>query len=336
MVQVYPKMAEYNRAVLAALLNYTSGIARGMVEYGVENGVDARRRFYYHYMPLADDLQQLLIQELYSLTPVNENGIDGLFNQVERITELYTRHGNAEDHMSEKWIKAAVMRNLPKHITKDLAIQPKDAKTTGEVRHIVNIYIYIYIYIYVYMHDYQTGMPRGQSGPMLCMAANESTEEATDKDSKSREKNKEQERDSGADKIEDLNAATKGKGKGKKNSKGYGECWNCGEWGGIRAENARILTTLERARGHWERSKVPKEKARKERVEKAEAKMVGAKEMDTNIGPRAKELERASTRWMQNGTMLGAQNIQVTTTTTTTTTTTGMKASKGAALVTWL
>ena len=57
-----PKVAQFNRAILAALLNYTSGIARGMVEYGVENGIDAWRRLYHHYMPLADDLPQLLIQ----------------------------------------------------------------------------------------------------------------------------------------------------------------------------------------------------------------------------------------------------------------------------------
>lgn len=64
MVQHIRKVGQYNRAVLAALLNYTYGIARGMVEYGVENGFDAWRRLYHHYMPLADDLQQWLIQEL--------------------------------------------------------------------------------------------------------------------------------------------------------------------------------------------------------------------------------------------------------------------------------
>lgn len=94
-------MAQYTRAVSTALSNYTAGLARGMVEYGVENGIDAWRRFYHHNMPLADDLQQSLIQELYAPIPVNEAGIDGLFNKVERITELYTRHGRTEDQMFE-------------------------------------------------------------------------------------------------------------------------------------------------------------------------------------------------------------------------------------------
>ena len=141
-----PKVSQFNRAILTALLNYTAGIARGMVDYGVENGFDAWRKFYHHHMPLAEALQQLRIQELYAIRPVTENTIDSLLNKVERITELYTRHGAADDQISDKWIKAAVVRNLPKHIIKDLAIQFKDAKTTGEVRHIVNIYTYIYIY----------------------------------------------------------------------------------------------------------------------------------------------------------------------------------------------
>ena len=149
-----------------------------MVEYGIENGLDAWRKLYHHYMPLADDLQQLLIQELYALSPVTESTIDTLFNNVERITELYTRHGAAEDQISDKWIKAAVMRNLPKQIPKDLAIQLKDAKTTGEVRHIVNIY----------MHDYQTGMPRGQAGPMLCITSQEEQHNNKDEDEKTQDK----------------------------------------------------------------------------------------------------------------------------------------------------
>ena len=54
----------------------------------MENGFDAWRGFYHHYLPLAEDSQQILIQELYTLSPVIEHNIDSLLNQVERITEL--------------------------------------------------------------------------------------------------------------------------------------------------------------------------------------------------------------------------------------------------------
>ena len=155
----YLKAAEYNRAIMSVFLNYTAGIAKGMVEYGVENGFDAWRRLYHQYVPLAEDLSQILIQELYTLSPVSESNIGSVFNQVERITELYTTAGRPEDAISEKCIKAAVFRNLPKQVTKDLAIQLRDLKTVNEVRDIVNIY----------MHDHMIGMPRGQVGPMLCM-----------------------------------------------------------------------------------------------------------------------------------------------------------------------
>ena len=51
---------EYNAAIQMALEAYTIDIAEGMTRYGVHNGFDAWRRLYSHYMPLADDLQQLL------------------------------------------------------------------------------------------------------------------------------------------------------------------------------------------------------------------------------------------------------------------------------------
>lgn len=82
--------------------------------------------------------------------------------------------------MSDKLITVAMVSNLPKHIIKDLAIQFKDAKITGEVRHMVNIY----------MHDYQIGMPRGQAGPMLCMAADETPDDTADTDLKTQDKSK--------------------------------------------------------------------------------------------------------------------------------------------------
>ena len=83
------------------------------------------------------------------LTFVTENNIDSLFNNVERIIEFYTTAGKADNAIDEKWIKAALLRNLPKTITKDLAMQFKDAKIVNEVRSLINVHIYIYIYIYM-------------------------------------------------------------------------------------------------------------------------------------------------------------------------------------------
>ena len=71
---------------------------------------------------------------------------------------------------------------------------------------------------------------------MLCIAANESPDENADTNSKTRAKNKEQGPIIDTTKEEELNAATKGKGKGKTGSKGYGECWHGGEWGHARRE----------------------------------------------------------------------------------------------------
>lgn len=55
---------EFDRAIRAALLNWTSGIAHGVVKYGVCAGLDAWRKLCNKYMPLAYDQQNIWIREL--------------------------------------------------------------------------------------------------------------------------------------------------------------------------------------------------------------------------------------------------------------------------------
>ena len=57
------------------------------------------------------------------------------------------------------------------------------------------------------MHDYQTGMPRGQTGPMLCMAANEPDEHNATTGTKTQDEYKEQAPDKDTSKEEDLKKA---------------------------------------------------------------------------------------------------------------------------------
>ena len=47
---VYSKAPEYDRAIRAALLNWTSGIAHNIVKYNVEGGLDAWRKLYSRYI----------------------------------------------------------------------------------------------------------------------------------------------------------------------------------------------------------------------------------------------------------------------------------------------
>ena len=61
LVAVCPKDYEYNAAIQIALQTYTTDIAEGMIKYGVHNGLDAWRKLYNHYVPLAEDFQQIFI-----------------------------------------------------------------------------------------------------------------------------------------------------------------------------------------------------------------------------------------------------------------------------------
>ena len=114
-------------------------------------------------------------------------------------------------------------------------MQLKDAKIVNEVHSKKNIY----------MHDHQTGMPRGHIGPMLCMAAAGQTEEE-DKASKDNN-NKSGSVPAGGGTINDagngeVNAATKGDGKGKWGPKGTANVGIAAS-GAIHAGSARTSAT---------------------------------------------------------------------------------------------
>ena len=160
-------MAEYDTAIKSALLNWTTGIAYNLIRYNTHNGFDAWRKLCNRYVPFAEDLQDILIQELVSLKPVSENEIDVLFKEIERIIDLYVKAGPADD-LSQKWIRAAVLRNLPEKITTALALELKKADSVDEIQSIIN----------VHLHEHRTGLPRGTPGPMIAMTETEKTESA--------------------------------------------------------------------------------------------------------------------------------------------------------------
>ena len=93
LIQHYPIVTQSNTAVQAALENYTIDMAEGMVRHGVLNGLDAWRRLYNHYAPMVEDSQNIFIQVLHELRPVEENSMDKLINEIQRISEWYVRAG---------------------------------------------------------------------------------------------------------------------------------------------------------------------------------------------------------------------------------------------------
>ena len=203
----------------------------------------------------------------------------------------------------KKMIKAAVLRNLPKSATKDLAMQLKDVKTVNEVRNIMKIYF----------HDHQPGMLRGRTGPMICFNAEENNKDgdttihskansgANNTSCTGASKEDIKEIDNGWQGENDLNAAYKGNNKGKKGSKGYGECWHCGGWGHPRRECPHFnefttakgaITTLKGGKsGGGKGKKVSTANmVRAKAMERAN----GEKDITNNTGRQVKELETDS------------------------------------------
>ena len=101
MAKEYPNVCEYDMSIKAALMNLIPGVAQGLVKHGTEGGLDAWRKLYHKYMPLADDLQNILIRQFMSVRPVREHYMDRLFDELERIRELYIKVDSDEAPTSE-------------------------------------------------------------------------------------------------------------------------------------------------------------------------------------------------------------------------------------------
>ena len=142
-------------------------MAYNLTSYNINNGFHAWHELYNRYVPLAEDLQNICLQELISLKLASENEIDVLFNEVERITDRYVKVGPA-DKLSEKWNRAAVLCNVPEKVTIALAMDLKKADPVDEIQGIIN----------VHLHDHRTGLPRGTPGHMIAMVEAEKAETA--------------------------------------------------------------------------------------------------------------------------------------------------------------
>ena len=238
-----PKVYEYSREVKAASMNWIGGVAKGLVRHGVENGPDAWRKLYHKYVPLAEDLQNLLIQELMSFKTATESEVDSLFTDIERIRDLYIKAGTDEANLSDRWIRAAVLRNLFDSVLKLHAVELKKTDSIEEMQSVIN----------TYQFDHKTRLPRGQQGPGLyAIEAGTSSEDKETTESNSAENGGSS---ANGDKItpqiiKQQKMATENytlyineqiKARDKKGSKkGYGECWHCGEWGHPRRECPKL------------------------------------------------------------------------------------------------
>ena len=180
-------------------------------------------------MPLAEGMQNLRLRELIAIRPVGEANIDDLFQEVERIRELYARAGSHDVAVLEKWVAAAIQQNLPDSVT---TILSNELRQVTAVDYLQNIVI-------THLHDYRIGLPRGHAGTMLYPTEGDTRTQYPDERPKDQiaeaDKQKEERHN---DEDNQFAAVVKGRGKGKggETGKGYGKCWHCGESGHPRWE----------------------------------------------------------------------------------------------------
>ena len=172
-------------------------------------------------MPLANDLQNILIRQRMSIKQVAENDMDFLFEEIERIRELYIKVGSNDDPISEKWFRAAVLQNLPAKVVQDIAIEVTKAESIEE------------------MFDHRTWLPKGQSNTMLYLTEGGTEDNSQGTPSKNANNKPEEaikgnnaKTESADNENNELYANTKGqKGRGKGKV-----CWQCGGAGHFQRE----------------------------------------------------------------------------------------------------
>ena len=138
----------------------------------------------------------------------------------------------------------AILKSLPEKISTALAIDLKKAGSTEEMQSIINIY----------MHDHRTGLPRGTPGPMLGLieiGVPGSEQVQTPQVNAVKPESLNIANSSAADTEQDktINAASKGGKKGDQGRKGYGQCWECGEYGHPRRECHAFLKRMGKGSG---------------------------------------------------------------------------------------
>ena len=114
-------------------------------------GLDAWRTLCNKYMPLANDMQNILIRELMNLKQVSESEVDQLFYDVERSCDVNIKAGSGQDPNLNKWVKACILQNLLDRVVITLALQLKHANSVEEMRSLLT----------TMLHDHKTGILRG-------------------------------------------------------------------------------------------------------------------------------------------------------------------------------
>ena len=132
-----PRAHEYSNAIQNVLETYTIDLAESMIRYGIHNGVGSWRKLYHHHVPLAGDLQQILIQDLFDIKPVSEADVDKLLVEIQRISEWHIKAGS--EGIAEQWLVAAVNRNLPLKTSTDRFMELRKLTIVYQIQNVINI-----------------------------------------------------------------------------------------------------------------------------------------------------------------------------------------------------
>ena len=149
-------ISQMEHALYMLMKDCTAGHAKEVIQHGVQNGVDARRKLYRDQLPLAEDKRNLIMTEFIRLKePANATGLRHLTLEIERIIDSWDRVSN---RTFDEDAKIGKLRGLiPANIRCYIARSARNTKTYRELVALVMNQL----------TDPKTGMLIGEKQPTL-------------------------------------------------------------------------------------------------------------------------------------------------------------------------
>lgn len=129
------KIWEYDRAVHATFTNWMEGDAKRLMRYEVNGGVDAWRKPYIEYIPLAQMRQDTILTKILNLKLVSAKNVRKLPNGMQELRYKCIQCGGTP--LGENIIKRMLVKCVPKEIAKPLSMHLGGSTTFQQVRKLI-------------------------------------------------------------------------------------------------------------------------------------------------------------------------------------------------------
>ena len=126
-----PQIWQCNKAIRAAFKIWTDGDAKRFIKYEVKMGIDAWRKMYIEYIPMAHTRQDIILADILELQPLTDKQVRQFFNRLDEHRYKYNQCGSQP--FGENIVRRVIVKCMPKDIIKPLALHFEIARTFQQI-----------------------------------------------------------------------------------------------------------------------------------------------------------------------------------------------------------